>query len=213
MADKKCPFCAELIKREAIKCKHCGSEIPPSNTSEKKPDGCVQYLGYLLIAILVLASIGKCSNSEKSPEQKCDDGKQSVQDETDMAKSVAEKAKIEKMKVEAAAAYFKRQLDAKVKKYGKRDGAFGDFEIYGLKSTFDEHYIDYIVGTVVNNSNRDYSYVQINAKVEDPSGAVLDTPWTNIAGLESQGAWKFKIMVHIDDDQKWQYSITDVKGR
>ncbi|MCK6678245.1 zinc ribbon domain-containing protein [Enterobacter asburiae] len=24
---KKCPFCAELVKREAIKCKHCGSDI------------------------------------------------------------------------------------------------------------------------------------------------------------------------------------------
>ncbi|NPV05626.1 MAG: zinc ribbon domain-containing protein [Syntrophaceae bacterium] len=23
----KCPFCAELIKAEAVKCKHCGSEI------------------------------------------------------------------------------------------------------------------------------------------------------------------------------------------
>lgn len=23
-----CPYCAEVIKREAIKCKHCGSEIP-----------------------------------------------------------------------------------------------------------------------------------------------------------------------------------------
>jgi len=30
---KKCPFCAEMIKSEAIKCKHCGSDVQLNNYS------------------------------------------------------------------------------------------------------------------------------------------------------------------------------------
>ncbi|WP_203529686.1 hypothetical protein [Pseudodesulfovibrio sp. JC047] len=28
--ERECPFCAELIKKKAVKCKHCGSDIEPA---------------------------------------------------------------------------------------------------------------------------------------------------------------------------------------
>lgn len=31
---KKCPFCAELINKDAIKCKHCGSDIDSITTAD-----------------------------------------------------------------------------------------------------------------------------------------------------------------------------------
>jgi hypothetical protein len=30
---KKCPFCAELVKREAKVCKHCGRDLPATDLS------------------------------------------------------------------------------------------------------------------------------------------------------------------------------------
>ena len=37
MAMKRCPFCAEDIQEEAVKCKHCDSWLAPSDQSDPRP--------------------------------------------------------------------------------------------------------------------------------------------------------------------------------
>ncbi|ALB49948.1 zinc ribbon domain-containing protein [Cronobacter sakazakii] len=41
---KKCPFCAELVRQEAIKCKHCGSDISGNIHSAKNEKTDEEYL-------------------------------------------------------------------------------------------------------------------------------------------------------------------------
>ena len=43
---RKCPFCAEMIRREAIKCKHCGSELPPVAAVASAPESSTAAVPY-----------------------------------------------------------------------------------------------------------------------------------------------------------------------
>lgn len=83
---RKCPFCAEEIKAEALKCKHCGSMLDGSPVEQKvtvsgidpfaqyhteikgKKKGKITFVGYLGLGLGVLMLFVSRSMIEKSAD-------------------------------------------------------------------------------------------------------------------------------------------------
>ncbi len=73
-----------------------------------------------------------------------------------------------------------------------------------------ENYTRYIVGTIKNNSDKEFSYAQVEINIYDKSGAQVGSTLANTNNLESNGIWKFK--APIIEDNAASYKIKDITG-
>lgn len=76
-----------------------------------------------------------------------------------------------------------------------------------------EGYAGYITGTVKNNTNHAYRYVEVNINVYDESGAQIASPMANTQNLQAGGTWRFKAPIIPRPQSKFSYKVIKVVGR
>lgn len=61
----------------------------------------------------------------------------------------------------------------------------------GHTGSVESEYSYEIIGTLKNNTNREYSYIQVEFYTYNSDGNLLDTCIANNSGFEANGTWKF----------------------
>ncbi len=69
----------------------------------------------------------------------------------------------------------------------------------------------YVVGTVINNSQRTYKYVQVGINLYDKEGNQTGSTLANVNNLEPGKKWKFKALV-FDRKGVATFKVKDVTG-
>lgn len=84
-----------------------------------------------------------------------------------------------------------------------------DLEVLNYKA-INEGYSSYIVGTVRNNTDRIYSYAQVEINIYDKHGNQTGSTMANVNNLEPHTKWKFKALVF--QEGRYTYAIKGVSG-
>jgi peptidoglycan hydrolase-like protein with peptidoglycan-binding domain len=88
---------------------------------------------------------------------------------------------------------------------------FGDFCLLKQWTSSDE-VAGYIEGTIRNDSDRAYSYVQVEVNTYDSSGTTqVGSEMDNVNNLAPHGTWHFKVMI-MRDTPGGRYRIVGVTG-
>lgn len=124
----------------------------------------------------------------------------------DKSKTDEDKAAAEaKKKAEAEA----KEKEEEAKKKAQEQAKKPKLEVLE-DSTESDGYNSYIVGVVQNNTDKDYSYVQVEINLYDKDGVQVGSTLDNTNNLEGGGKWKFKAII-LDDDVA-SYKIKGVTG-
>ena len=97
------------------------------------------------------------------------------------------------------------------------DSAKGETEkkerfTYVISSEYDNSFSHYIEGTVTNNKDKDYSYVQIEFICYDKDGNNLGKAIDNTNNLLGNQTWKFKAMGLFTDSKTDHCDFHEITG-
>ena len=180
------------MAEKMMTCKACGGEIaasakscPKCGAKNKKPF--YKKVWFWIVIVIVVVAVGSAGGSDNTTEVNSDNGTNS----TTSAVTDTNKKPVEKKE-----------------KFEVVDGVDGITVEQDMFTT-------YFSGVVQNNTNKEYSYVQIEISLYDADGALLGTALDNVNNLEANGKWKFKAMSMLTSEQNAEiasWKITEITG-
>lgn len=84
-----------------------------------------------------------------------------------------------------------------------------DLELLEASSEADA-YTSYVVGKIRNNTNRTYSYVQVEINLYNKAGHQVGSTFANVTNLEPGAVWSFK--APILEDEVTHFKVAGITG-
>jgi len=85
-----------------------------------------------------------------------------------------------------------------------------DFTLVESHTETGQYGNEYVAGTIKNNDNKEFSYVQVTINEYDASGAQIGSTLANVDNLEAYGTWKFQAPVL--DSKAVSFKVKQITG-